>query len=124
MLNPPVVPCAKVSLAVPGRAGGGAKVTSLGGTGPSSSGLTAGVVVGEEGGTAVVLGASEEVMEDGWVGALDKVVTIVGAGAETETLAVGLVAGTVEDLMEVLITEVAKAAVLELIADVTAAEAS
>lgn len=85
--------------------------------------MAAAVAVREEGGTAVASGVAVEVMEGEWVGALDKVVTVVGVGVETVTLAVGLVGGTVEDLMEVLVTGMAKAAVSELVADVTDAEA-
>lgn len=77
MLIAPVVPSTKVSLAVPGTAGGGARVILAVGTGPPGSGLTAVVAVGEEGGTAVVSGVAEEAMEGEWVGALDKVVTVV-----------------------------------------------
>lgn len=77
MLIAPVVPSTKVSLAVPGTAGGGARVILAVGTGPLGSGLRAVVAVGEEGGTAVVSGVAEEAMEGEWVGALAKVVTVV-----------------------------------------------
>lgn len=117
MLNAPVVLSTKVSLAVPKTAGGGARVTFAVGAGPHGSGWTGRPAVGE-GGNAVDPGVAD-VMDNGWAGTLDKVLP-----GKIVTLAVGLAVGTVEDLIEVLITGVAKAVVSELVADVIDVEAS
>lgn len=117
MLIAPVVLSTKVSLAVPRTVGGGARVTFVVGSGPHSSGLTGRPAVGE-GGNSVDSGVAD-VMDNGRVGTLDKVVP-----GKTVTLAVGLAVGKVEDLVEVLITRLAKAVVGELVADVMDVEAS
>lgn len=117
MLIAPVVLSTKVSLAVPGTEGGASRVTFTVGAGTHGSGWTARLVVGE-GGRAVDLGVAD-VMENGIVGALDKVVP-----EKTVTLTVALVVGTVDDLIEVLVTVVAKAVVSGLVADVIDVEAS
>lgn len=117
MLIAPVVLSTKVSLAVPRTVGGAATVTFAVGVGTHGSGLTARLVVGE-GGSAVDLGVADA-MENGWVGAFDKMVP-----EKTVTLTVGLVVGTVNDLTEVLVTVEAKAVVSGLGADVLDVEAS
>lgn len=117
MPNVPVVLSTKISLAVPRTVGGGARGTSAVGAGPHGSGLTARLAVGE-GGNGVDSGVAD-VMDNGWVGTLDKVVP-----GKTVMLAVGLAVGPVDDLIEVLVTGVVKAVVSELVADVIDVEAS
>lgn len=81
------------------------------GAGPHGSGLTARLAVGE-GGNGLESGVAD-VMDNGWVGTVDKVVP-----GETVMLAVGLAVGPADDFRVVLVTGVAKGVVIEPVADV------
>lgn len=125
-----------VHAVVPVTLVGGASVTLTVDSSSTTSGLTVGGAIGENGGPAVLdsSGAVEGGMVGGRVGspgaggALDKVVCVLTAGVEVVTLVVGPVCGGVEDAVVVVVVVVLKGvvetAVLVVVAEVTAAEVS
>lgn len=126
-----------VHAAVPVTLVGGASVTLTVDSSSTTSGLTVGGAIGENGGPAVLdsSGAVEGGMVGGRVGspgaggALDEVVCVLTAGVEVVTLVVGPVCGGMEEAVVVVVVVVVlkgvvEAAVLVVVAEVTAAEVS